>query len=105
MVRIAIILLNETEKQRISRLACTGRETSRREQEGKKIERELVKPTTYPVPDRLDSSPPSSYTPPPYALPLALWSLRRSLLEGFLTAPSSYETGWNGRFVREMYEG
>lgn len=44
MVRIAIILLNETEKQRISRLACTGRETSRREQEGKKIDRELVEP-------------------------------------------------------------
>jgi hypothetical protein len=29
---------------------------------------------TYPNLDRSDSSPPSSHTPPLYALPLALWS-------------------------------
>ena len=57
-----------------SGLARIRRETSSREQEGKRIERELVEPTTHPNRDRSDSSQPSSYTPPPYALPLALWS-------------------------------
>jgi hypothetical protein len=57
-----------------SGLARIRRETSSREQEGKRIERELVEPTTHPNRDRSDSSPPFSYTLPPYALPLALWS-------------------------------
>ena len=58
-----------------SGLAYVQRETSSREQEGKRIERGIVEPMTYPNPDHSNSSRPFSYTPPPYALPLALWSL------------------------------